>query len=72
MIVVLDENTKKVKKYTPYFTFEKEKVEYTLGFCYFKMINEIVVGYSTYDKTTKYAVFNKTYFDTMMISANSL
>lgn len=72
MIVVLDEHTKKVKKYTPYFTFEKEKVEYTLGFSYFKMVNEILVGYSTYDKITKYAVFNKTYFDSMMIYANSM
>jgi len=68
MLVVLDTNTYKVKKYTPYFTFEKEKVEYTLGFSYFENENEILIGYSIYDKKTKYAVFDKTYFDNMLIS----
>jgi tetratricopeptide (TPR) repeat protein len=67
MIVVLDANHYHVKKYTPYFTFEKEKVEYTLGFSHLKMENEILIGYSIYDKTTKYAVFDKKYFDDMMI-----
>jgi len=66
MLVVLDANTHKVKKYTPYFTFEKEKVEYTLGFSYFENENELIIGYSIYDKMTKYAVFDKTYFDEIM------
>jgi tetratricopeptide (TPR) repeat protein len=66
MVVVLDANNYKIKKYTPYFTFEREKVEYTLGFSYFENENELLVGYSIYDKTTKYAVFDKTYFDNMM------
>lgn len=66
MIVVLDKTTLKVKKYTPFFTFEKEKVEYTLGFSFLEN-NEVVIGYSTYDKVTKMAVFDKTYLDTMMI-----
>jgi hypothetical protein len=68
MIVVLDTDHFNVKKYTPFFTFEKEKVEYTLGFSYLKMENELLVGYSVYDKSTKYAVFDKKYFDDMMIN----
>ena len=63
MFVIIDAATNKVKKYTPYFTFEKEKVEYTLGFSYFESTNEILIGYSVYDKSTKYAVFDKAYFD---------
>jgi hypothetical protein len=63
MFVIIDAATNKVKKYTPYFTFEKEKVEYTLGFSYFESTNEILIGYSVYDKSTKYAVFDKLYFD---------
>ena len=59
MMVVIDEATYKVKKYTPFFTFEKEKVEYTLGFSYFKNVNEILIGYSIYDKSTKYVMFDK-------------
>jgi tetratricopeptide (TPR) repeat protein len=69
MVVVMDSQTFQVKKYTPYFTFEKEKVEYTLGFSYFEIEDELLVGYSTYDKTTKYAVFDKKYFDSMMYVA---
>lgn len=66
-IVVLDAMTFKIKKYTPFFTFEKEKVEYTLGFSFLN--DEILIGYSTYDKTTKYAVFDKKYFENMMYLA---
>ena len=67
IMVVIDAVTYKVKKHTPYFTFEKEKVEYTLGFSYFNYSNEILVGYSVYDKSTKYAVFDKSYFDNIFI-----
>ena len=66
MIVVLDRKTLNVKKYTPFFTFEREKVEYTLGFSFLQN-NSVLIGYSTYDKVTKFASFDKTYLDNMMI-----
>ena len=66
MIVVLDRKTLNVKKYTPFFTFEREKVEYTLGFSFLQN-NSVLIGYSTYDKITKFVSFDKTYLDNMMI-----
>jgi tetratricopeptide (TPR) repeat protein len=72
MVIVLDAVTYKVKKYTPFFTFHKEKVEYILGFSYFEMEDEILLGYSLYDKETKYVVLDKKYFDSMMYVDNKL
>ena len=39
-VVVLDSKTYKLKKYTPLWTFEKQKVEYTLGFIYIPHLNQ--------------------------------
>jgi hypothetical protein len=50
----LDRNTLQVKKYSTLFTFEKQPVEYTLGFVYNTEINEFLIGYSVMDKETKY------------------
>jgi hypothetical protein len=50
--VVLDASTYEVRKCSPFFTFEGEKVEYTLGFVYDESANEFIVGYSVLDKTT--------------------
>jgi len=36
VFVVLDDKTYELKRYTKMFTFEKEKVEYSLGFVYFE------------------------------------
>lgn len=68
IFVVLDATTYEVKKYTPYFTFEKEKVEYTLGFVYFEMTDEIMIGYSLMDCKTKYMMLDKSVIDSMLIS----
>jgi hypothetical protein len=68
IIVALDATTYEVKKYTPYFTFEKEKVEYTLGFVYFEMTDEIMIGYSVMDCKTKYIMLDKSVMDAMFIS----
>ena len=68
IVVVLDATTYEVKKYTPYFTFEKEKVEYTLGFVYFEMTDEIMIGYSLMDCKTKYIMLDKCIIDKMFIS----
>ena len=72
LFVVLDSATYEVKKFTPYFTFEKEKVEYSLGFVYFEQTDEILIGYSIMDRETKYEVFKKNIFDEMMITEMEL
>ena len=66
IFVVLDATTYEVKKYTPFFTFQKEKVEYTLGFVYFDTTDEIMIGYSIMDRETKYMLVDKKNIDNMM------
>lgn len=68
IIVVLDSTTYQVKRYTPLFTFEKEKVEYTLGFVYLEENQELLFGYSLYDNKTKYAVFPRSVLENMMMT----
>jgi tetratricopeptide (TPR) repeat protein len=67
-IVVLDAETYAVKKYTPYFTFQKEKVEYTLGFVYLPAEKGFLIGYSVMDRDTKYINIRRSTFESMMIS----
>jgi len=67
VMVVLDKETFNVKRYTTPFTFEGEKVEYTLGFVYLENTDEILIGYSLYDKCTKYILIGRTNFENMMI-----
>ena len=66
MFVVLDANTYEVVKYSPYFTFEKEKVEYTLGFTYDDSSNTFLIGYSIMDKRTEYMTILKSSIDQMI------
>jgi hypothetical protein len=68
MFVVLDANTYAIKKYSPYFTFEKNKVEYTLGFVYSPDTNRFLIGYSLMDRQTEYIEIPKEKVDEMMIS----
>jgi glycosyltransferase involved in cell wall biosynthesis len=63
-MVALDINTFKIKRYTPFFTFEKECVEYTLGFVPYGD-DEFLIGYSRMDKTTEYKSVKKSWFETM-------
>ena len=67
LVVVLDATTYQLKKYTPLFTFEKEKVEYTLGFVYSPENNTLLIGYSVMDCRTEFIQVSKTHFDEMMI-----
>jgi hypothetical protein len=67
--VVLDATTYQVKKYTTYFTFEKQKVEYTLGFVYVERSKEFLIGYSLMDKHTEYLLVEQSTIETMMIQA---
>ncbi len=66
IIVALDPHTYEVIRYTPYFTFEKEKVEYTLGFVYFDTTDEILISYSLMDKSTDYLLMEREKISDMM------
>jgi hypothetical protein len=65
-VVALDVETFELKRYTALFTFEKEKVEYTLGFVEYDETS-LLIGYSVMDRETKYMVVKKSVFDAMMI-----
>ena len=47
------------------FTFEGEKVEYTLGFV--ALDDKFLIGYSIMDRETKYITVGKSTVDDMMI-----
>jgi tetratricopeptide (TPR) repeat protein len=66
LVVVLDSADFKVKRYTKLFTFEKEKVEYTLGFVEYDP-ESLLIGYSVMDRETKYMVVRKDAIESMMI-----
>jgi len=68
-VVVLDANTYTLKKYTPFFTFEGEKVEYTLGFLYMEVNDSLLIGYSKYDNTAKYMTVPRSVFENRFIQA---
>jgi len=57
--VVLDDTTYQMKRFTKLFAFDKEKVEYTLGFEYFPDKKQFMIGYSTMDCTTKYIIVSE-------------
>ena len=63
-MVAIDVNTFKIKRYTPFFTFEKECVEYTLGFVPLGD-EEFLIGYSRMDKSTEYKCVKKKWFESM-------
>ena len=65
MVIVLDVNTYKLKKYSPFFLFEQEKVEYTLGFI--EMDANLLIGYSILDKSTEYMMVPKDWFKNQFI-----
>ena len=66
--VSLNKDTFEINKYTQLFTFEKEKVEYSLGFSYIKENNKFLIGYSTNDNNTKYLLVGKELIDKMAIT----
>jgi glycosyltransferase involved in cell wall biosynthesis len=67
-VVVLDSTTLQVKRYTPFFTFEGEKVEYTLGFTYQEEDDTFLIGYSVMDRRNDYMVIARNLFEGSMIS----
>ena len=68
IVVVLDRETLALRRYTPFFTFEGEKVEYTLGFVYLEKTDEVLIGYSLYDKCAKYMSVSREYFEGEMVA----
>lgn len=54
MVVTLDARSYQLKRYTPFFTFEKSPVEYCLGLVYIPNTDEFIIGYSIMDRETKY------------------
>jgi len=66
LVVALDAETFELKRYTALFTFEKGKVEYTLGFVEYDETS-LLIGYSVMDCETKYMVVKKSVFEAMMI-----
>lgn len=68
IMVALDSVTGAVKRFTRYFTLEKEKVEYALGIE--KMANEFLIGFSTFDRETKYMTIPIKWFEDRFYSPN--
>jgi hypothetical protein len=72
-MVAIDANTFQIRRYTPFFTFEKECVEYTLGFAPFNENAEdyeFIIGYSRMDRSTEYKVVRKQWFEGMFKRLN--
>jgi tetratricopeptide (TPR) repeat protein len=67
VFVAIDSTTYEITRYTPMFTFERQKVEYTLGFVYFQDSNEFLIGYSTMDRQTEYILVPKLAIEHMCI-----
>ena len=65
ILVALDADTGKLKRYTRLFTLEKEKVEYVLGFERIPGLetDEFLLGYSILDKETKYMSLSRQWFE---------
>jgi hypothetical protein len=59
VFVALDAKTMELKRYSRIFSFEKEKVEYTLGFVYLETTRELLIGYSLMDRETKYMTISR-------------
>ena len=69
VLVAIDPKSYKVKRFTKFFTFEKEKVEYTLGFIYNKLEDKIKIGYSLMDKCTKFLEISRVELETLFLDS---
>ena len=70
IVVVLDKESLSLKKYSRAFTFEKQRIEYGLGFDYISDTDQFLVSYSTHDNSAKYICVSKTFFNSMMYEGN--
>jgi hypothetical protein len=64
LIVVFDEKMN-LKRYSAPFKFEKEPIEYCLGLIIED--DKVIMSYSTWDRSTKIAVYEKQYIDSLLI-----
>ena len=67
MFVVLDVDTFNVKRHSVPFTFEKQHIEYTLGFVFDTKTKNFIIGYSTMDITTNYMEVSKEKIDNLFV-----
>jgi tetratricopeptide (TPR) repeat protein len=67
IFVALDAKTMELKRYSRIFTFEREKVEYTLGFVYMEKSQELLIGYSLLDRETRYMTVHKSKVDELFL-----
>ena len=67
VVIVLDNTTYDVVKYTKLFTFSEEKVEYTTGFVYMQKTNEFLIGFSKMDRMSDYVTLNKERVDELFV-----
>jgi hypothetical protein len=66
IFIAIDKKTLEIKRFTPYFKFEKEKqVEYSLGFV--KIEDNLLIGYSTMDNQTNYVSINVQQINSMFL-----
>lgn len=72
LLVVLDNKTYKMKRYSRLFTFDGEKVEYTLGFIYIEELKQFMIGYSTMDNETKYMLVERNKLDELFYTSEDL
>ena len=66
VFVVLNADTYEIVRFSRFFTFEREKVEYTLGFIYMADQDVFRIGYSTMDRTTKMMEISREKIENLM------
>jgi hypothetical protein len=65
MFVALDKVSHRLTRFSDFFTFEKQKVEYTLGFIQ-KDADNFLIGYSIMDRQTKFASIKTSWIEWAM------
>ena len=65
IIIVIDKYNYNIKKYTPFFTFNNSRIEYSLAFTFID--NFILFGYSSMDANTNWSIIPKNTISSMFI-----
>ncbi len=66
MFVTLDLDTFKINQYSSLFTFDKNRIEYSLGFIYIEKEDKFLVGYSKNDNEPDYMFIKKSDIESIM------
>jgi hypothetical protein len=67
MWIALNRSDYSLKRYSPFFTFEGEKVEYSLGVVFVEKENKIIIGYSVMDRECKFVEYGWEDINKMLI-----